>query len=126
MPVETAIEKEIETEDSGATFEEKLGQVWLVRIGIVLLITGLVLGANWAYKNWIHDLPAGVRLAGLYLCSALIGGSGIWLSGKENFKHYGEVLLAGGLAFFTTAPTPPITSNACRSSRARWRPHSVC
>jgi hypothetical protein len=99
-PGETAIEEEVEIEDSGASFEEKLGQVWLVRIGIVLLITGLVLGGNWAYKNWIHDLPAGIRLAGLYLCSALIGGSGIWLSRKGNLKHYGEVLLAGGLAFF--------------------------
>ncbi|MES2438109.1 MAG: DUF2339 domain-containing protein [Verrucomicrobiota bacterium] len=89
-----------DAKDSGSSFEEKLGQVWLVRIGIVLLITGLVLGANWAYKNWIHDLPAGVRLAGLYVCSALIGGSGILLSRRENLKHYGEVLLAGGLAFF--------------------------
>ena len=99
-PVWLPDETEPEAGDSGATFEEKLGQVWLVRIGIVLLITGLVLGANWAYKNWIHDLSAGVRLTGLYLCSALIGGSGIWLSKKENLKHYGEVLLAGGLAFF--------------------------
>ena len=99
-PDESAVGKETEAEDRGASFEEKLGQVWLVRVGIVLLITGLVLGGNWAYKNWIHDLPAGVRLAGLYLCSAIIGGSGIWLSRKENLKHYGEVLLAGGLAFF--------------------------
>ncbi|MGL4398690.1 MAG: DUF2339 domain-containing protein [Luteolibacter sp.] len=100
MPVETAVREEIEPEESAASFEQKLGQVWLVRIGIVLLITGLVLGGNWAYKNWIHDLPASVRLAGLYLCSALIGGSGIWLARKENLRHYGEVLLAGGLAFF--------------------------
>jgi hypothetical protein len=99
-PVWLPDEVKPEAEETGATFEEKLGQVWLVRIGIVLLITGLVLGANWAYKNWIHDLSAGVRLAGLYLCSALIGGSGIWLSRKEHLKHYGEVLLAGGLAFF--------------------------
>lgn len=100
IPDETGVEEEVEMENSGASFEEKLGQVWLVRIGIVLLITGLVLGGNWAYKNWIHDLPAGVRLAGLYLCSALIGGSGLGLSRKQNLKHYGEVLLAGGLAFF--------------------------
>lgn len=88
------------SQESGATFEEKLGQVWLVRIGIVLLLTGLVLGANWAYKNWIQDLPAGMRLLGLYGFSAILGGGGIWLSKKENLKNYGEVLLAGGLAFF--------------------------
>lgn len=85
---------------AAATFEQKLGQVWLVRIGIVLLLTGLVLGANWAYKNWIHNLPPGARLAGLYLCSLLIGGAGVWLSRKESYKRYGEVLVAGGLAFF--------------------------
>lgn len=84
----------------GETFEQKLGQVWLVRVGIVLLITGLVLGANWAYKNWIHDLPAGVRLAGLYLCAFVIGGVGLKVGRKEGYKRYGEVLVAGGLAFF--------------------------
>lgn len=82
------------------SFEQKLGQVWLVRIGIVLLLTGLVLGANWAYKNWIHDLSAGVRLAGLYLCAVLLGGCGILISRREPLRRYGEVLLAGGLAFF--------------------------
>lgn len=84
----------------GPTFEQELGRVWLVRIGIVLLITGLVLGANWAYKNWIHHLSAGTRLTGLYLCSLLIGGTGIRLSKREGLQRYGEVLLAGGLAFF--------------------------
>lgn len=87
-------------DEPDSSFEQKLGQVWLVRIGIVLLLTGLVLGANWAYKNWIHDLSAGARLAGLFLCSVLIGGSGILLSARANLKRYGEVLLAGGLAFF--------------------------
>lgn len=81
-------------------FEQQLGRVWLVRIGIVLLLTGLVLGANWAYHNWIHRLPAGVRLGMMYLCSFLIGGSGWWLAKKEEYKRYAEVLIAGGLAFF--------------------------
>jgi hypothetical protein len=85
---------------SDGTFERQLGQVWLVRMGIVLLITGLVLGANWAYRHWIYELSAGVRLAGLYCCSFLIGGVGVWLAKKEIYKRYGEVLVAGGLAFF--------------------------
>ncbi|MGC4013149.1 MAG: DUF2339 domain-containing protein [Luteolibacter sp.] len=82
------------------SFERQFGAVWLARIGIVLLLTGLVLGANYAYKTWIHHLPAGVRLTGAYLCSLLIGGSGWWLAKKEGYKRYGEVLVAGGLAFF--------------------------
>jgi uncharacterized membrane protein len=83
-----------------ASLEQQLGRVWLVRIGIVLLLTGLVLGANWAYKNWIHNLAPGIRLMGLYLCSLLIGGSGYRLTKKSGYQRYGEVLVAGGLAFF--------------------------
>jgi hypothetical protein len=86
--------------ESDGAFERQLGQIWLVRIGIVLLITGLVLGANWAYRNWIYELSAGVRLVGLYICSFLIGGAGVWLGKKEAYRRYGEVLVAGGLAFF--------------------------
>jgi len=82
------------------SFEQQLGRVWLVRIGIVLLLTGLVLGANWAYKNWIRDLSPGLRLAGLYLCSLLLGGAGYRLAKKDGYRRYGEVLVAGGLAFF--------------------------
>lgn len=82
------------------SLEQQLGRVWLVRIGIVLLLTGLVLGANWAYKNWIHDLAPGIRLTGLYLCSLLIGGTGYRLTKKRGYERYGEVLVAGGLAFF--------------------------
>ncbi|NJR42961.1 MAG: DUF2339 domain-containing protein [Akkermansiaceae bacterium] len=89
--------KEIAPESS---FEQELGRVWLVRIGIALLITGLVLGANWAYKNWVNTLPAAARLAGLYLGAFLISGTGVWLARKETLKNYGEVILAGGLAFF--------------------------
>jgi uncharacterized membrane protein len=82
------------------SFEQQLGRVWLVRIGIVLLLTGLVLGANWAYKNWIRDLSPALRLAGLYLVSFLIGGTGFRLAKKDGYRRYGEVLVAGGLAFF--------------------------
>jgi len=81
-------------------FEQEFGQVWVARIGIGLLLTGLVLGANWAYHNWIHHLHAGTKLAALYVCSLLIGGPGLWLARKDGYKRYGEVLVAGGLAFF--------------------------
>ncbi len=80
--------------------ELQFGRVWLVRIGIALLLTGLVLLGNYAYHNWIRDLPAGVRLAFLYLGSFAISGAGIWAGRRENLKVFGEVVLAGGLAFF--------------------------
>lgn len=82
------------------SFELRFGRVWLVRFGIALLLTGLVLLGNFAYKNWIYDLPAGVRLAALYLGSFLLAGEGARLARRENLARFGEVLLAGGLAFF--------------------------
>ena len=81
-------------------FELRFGRIWLVRLGIALLVTGLVLLGNFAYKNWIRDLPAGVRLAALYFGSLLISGTGIYLGTKETLRRFGDVLLAGGLAFF--------------------------
>jgi uncharacterized membrane protein len=80
--------------------ELRFGRVWLVRIGIALLLTGFVLLGNFAYKNWIRDLPAEVRLAALYICSLALSGAGMHLGRKENLKRFGEVLLAGGMAFF--------------------------
>lgn len=99
-PLPAAFTTPAEPAIADASFEQKFGQIWLVRIGMVLLLTGLVLGANWAYRNWIYDLSAGARLMGLYLCAALLGGCGILVSRKEHLRRYGEVLLAGGLAFF--------------------------
>jgi hypothetical protein len=83
-----------------ASFELRFGRIWLVRLGIALLVTGLVLLGNYAYQNWIRDLPAGVRLAALYASSLLLCGSGVFVARRENLQRFGEVLLAGGLAFF--------------------------
>jgi uncharacterized membrane protein len=82
------------------SFELRFGRIWLVRLGVALLVTGLVLLGNFAYKNWIRDLPAGVRLAALYSGSFLISGAGLWLGARETMRRFGDVLLAGGLAFF--------------------------
>lgn len=83
-----------------SSFELRFGRIWLVRLGIALLVTGLVLLGNYAYQNWIRDLSAGIRLAALYLSSMLLCGSGIFVGRRENLQRFGEVLLAGGLAFF--------------------------
>ena len=82
------------------SFELQLGRVWLVRLGIGLLVTGLVLLGNYAYKNWVRELPAIVRLVCLFLGSFAMCGTGIQLAKRESLKRFGEVLLAGGLAFF--------------------------
>ncbi|MCH7228058.1 DUF2339 domain-containing protein [Haloferula sp. A504] len=80
--------------------EMDLGRVWLVRIGVVLLVTGLVLLGNYAYRNWIRDLPAIARLGFLVLSALAIAGAGWWCTRQEKLRAFGEVVLAGGMAFF--------------------------
>jgi hypothetical protein len=89
------------------TFEMKVGTYWLVRVGIVMLLTGLVFLGTYAYKNFIGKLDAGGKVALLYTASAALLGFGGWLQRrreKEPLRNYGQVLFAGGLAavYFTT------------------------
>ncbi|MES2997687.1 MAG: DUF2339 domain-containing protein [Verrucomicrobiota bacterium] len=82
------------------TTEVQFGKVWLVRIGVAALLTGLVLGGNHAYKNWIRDLPNGVRLTMLFVLALGMIETGRRLTKREWLSNYGEVVFAGGLAFF--------------------------
>lgn len=82
------------------SFELDFAKVWFVRIGIVIFLTGLVFAGNYAYQNWIRDMPNGVRLCALFACALALGETGRRLAKKENLSRFGEVLLAGGMAFF--------------------------
>ena len=89
------------------SLEMRVGTYWLVRIGVVLLLTGLVFFGNLAYQNYISKLGAGGKVFLLYLTSAILLGAGWWwqrAAVKETLKNYGRVLFAGGLAalYFTT------------------------
>ncbi len=89
------------------TFEMKLGTYWFVRVGIVMLLTGLVFLGTYAYKNYIGKFGAPGKVTLLYLSSAGLLGFGGWLQRKrekESLRNYGQVLFAGGLAavYFTT------------------------
>lgn len=81
------------------SLEVALGQVWLVRIGIVILLTGLVFLGNYAYQEFVGRLgPAGklslLALAGLGL--AVAGGR---IARRHlTLRSYGRVLVAGGCA----------------------------
>jgi uncharacterized membrane protein len=90
-----------------ASFEMRLGTYWLVRIGIVMLVTGLVFFGNLAYHHIISRIGPAGKIALLYLASTLLLGAGWWWQRKpvkESLKNYAEVLFAGGLAsvYFTT------------------------
>ncbi|EEF58461.1 DUF2339 domain-containing protein [Pedosphaera parvula] len=88
-----------------ASFEMKLGTFWLVRIGIVMVLTALAFFGTYAYQNFIPRLGPAGKVGLLYLASAALLGTGAWLPRKqEKLKNYSQVLLAGGLAavYFTT------------------------
>jgi hypothetical protein len=85
--------------------ELKVGQYWLVRIGILVLLTGLVLLGNLAYQSVIVKLGAPGKLALLYLAGAVLVGLGAWLErGLAKMRNYARVLMAGGAAtiYYTT------------------------
>lgn len=85
--------------------ELRVGQYWLVRIGILVLLTGLVLLGNLAYQNFITKLGAPGKLALLYLAGAALTAVGCWLERRmEHVRNYARVLMAGGVAtiYYTT------------------------
>jgi uncharacterized membrane protein len=89
------------------SFEMRLGTYWLVRIGVVMVLTALVFFGNLAYQHFISQLGAGGKVTLLYLASFLLLGAGAWWQRravKENLRNYAQVLFAGGLAavYFTT------------------------
>lgn len=91
------------TGEAKASFEMRLGTYWLVRIGAVLILTGLTFFGNLAYQN----MGATGKVLLLYLASGLLLGAGAWWqrkSAKESLQNYAQVLFAGGLAavYFTT------------------------
>src|SRR5690606_6887423 len=88
----------------GETLEMRLGQVWLVRIGIVVLLTGLVFLGNYAYHEFIDRVGAIGKLALMALAGGALSATGWWLQRREAFRNFGRVLLGGGLAtlYYTT------------------------
>jgi len=83
-----------------AAREIDFGRVWFVRIGVVILLTGLVFLGNYAYQNWVRDLGNGVRLASLLVLAGAWVETGRRLAMRENLLRFGEVVMAGGLGFF--------------------------
>jgi uncharacterized membrane protein len=81
------------------SLELRFGQVWLVRIGIVILLTGLVFLGNYAYHEFIGRLGAAGKLALLYFAGAALGVLGTWLARtRDSLRNYGRVLAGGGCA----------------------------
>lgn len=87
-----------ERRDSTA-LEFEFGRVWLVRIGIVMLLTGLVFLGNLAYQHIVPRLGPGMKLGLIVAAGGALAGIGGWLEKRhESLRNYGRVLLAGGFA----------------------------
>ena len=87
------------------SFEMQLGTVWLVRIGIVVMLTGIVFLGNYAWQNIIAKIGPLGKIVCLYLAGLAMAGLGAWIErGRETLRNYARVLTAGGLAtiYYTT------------------------
>ncbi len=84
----------------GTSLEERLGQNWLNKLGIVALVTGLALLLG--YK--LRDLgPVGKSVMGLVLAAAILV-TGLLLERRNRYRTFARAMIGGGwaLLFFVT------------------------
>lgn len=87
------------------SFEFRLGRVWLVRVAVVLFLTGLVLLGNLTYQHFITLLSPMAKAFGLYFIAGTLIGLGLVLEKwKESLRNYSQVILGAGMAavYYTT------------------------
>lgn len=83
----------------GDSFELRLGRDWLVRIGMVVLLAGLVFLVGFLYQEYAGAVGPAVRLFFLYLGAFALLGLGWFLEQRHLVtKEYARVVLAGGFA----------------------------
>lgn len=80
------------------SIELRFGRVWMVRIGIVLLVTGLVLFGNLAWREFVARAGPAPKLLAIALAGGLLAGAGFVLKRTSAVVGYARVLIAGGLA----------------------------
>ncbi len=89
------------------SLEMRVGSYWLVRIGVAILLTGLVFLATYLYQTITPRLGPAGKIGLLYLASGALLGVGAWLARRAKeprMQNFAAVVEAGGLAavFFTT------------------------
>lgn len=79
--------------------ELRVGTFWLARLGIVVLLTGLVFLGNYAYHLIVPVLGPWGKVSFLLMTGLGLAGAGYWMErGKESLQNFGRVLLGGGAA----------------------------
>ena len=98
-PIEKKLRKKEKPAKVAGEWEIDFGRVWLVRIGILSLLTGLIFLSTYAYKNWLFNAGASIKASFFMVISLGLVSLGIWLEKKnKRFQQYGRVVTAGGLA----------------------------
>ncbi len=90
---------------NGSSFELQIGKVWLVRLGVTLVLTGLVYLARMGYAGISDAARPYVNASLIYLVSFGLLSSGLWLHRRfERLKNYAAALTGGGMAavYFST------------------------
>ena len=98
------IKTKLPTPKGSDSIEIKLGTYWFVRIGVILLLTGIA-SLAWFKRSFFFDLDDYIKVGLFYALSVAMSGLGFWIQKrKEELKNYGQVLMAGGFAgtYFTT------------------------
>ena len=101
-PQELPEVEELKTADS---LEIKLGKVWFVRVGVVLVLTSLVYLAQMGYQGIDEAVRPYVNASLLYLVSFGLMAAGLFLHKRFKFlENFSEVLTGGGMAavYFST------------------------
>lgn len=82
------------------SIEERMGQNWLPKLGIVILVIGVALFLGYQLRSLG---PAGKSALGLAVSAAILGG-GLLLERKQQYRLFARVMIGGGwaLTFFVT------------------------
>ena len=78
--------------------ETRIGTLWLRRVGLVVLVIGVVFFGNYIHRN----LHPWLKVAACYALAIGLAGLGTFL--ERGVQAFGRALTAGGLAiaFFTS------------------------
>ncbi|RXK81187.1 DUF2339 domain-containing protein [Filimonas effusa] len=79
---------------SGQSLEDFIGTNIISKVGILITIIGIFIGAKYAIDKDLVS-PA-VRMAGGYVAALLLVATGLWL--KQKYTQFSAVLVGGGVA----------------------------
>ena len=86
------------------SLEVQIGSTWLVRIGVVVVLTALAFFGDYLYHNIVPHLGRVAKVGLLYVGAGALTGLGAWLERSRQardqgrLRQYAQVVFAGGLS----------------------------